>query len=69
MPRADLSDPHQVLGIPRSASPEEVHKAFRRELMRWHPDHNRDSDHDPAALQERTRAIIDSYKALKAGRR
>lgn len=34
------NDPHFVLGIPRTASLEEVKRAFRRLAMRWHPDRN-----------------------------
>jgi len=31
--------PHELLGVPRDASPERVREAFRREVQRAHPDH------------------------------
>lgn len=40
-------DPHAVLGIPRSASLEEVKRAFRRLAMRWHPDRNPSAAAEP----------------------
>jgi hypothetical protein len=31
-------DPHDELGLPRDASPEEIQRAFRRRLREYHPD-------------------------------
>jgi DnaJ like chaperone protein len=36
--RPEASDPYVVLGIPRSASPEEVKRAWRRQVSENHPD-------------------------------
>ncbi|KAA0160909.1 hypothetical protein FNF28_05256 [Cafeteria roenbergensis] len=66
IPRVDESNPYAVLGVPRGSPTSDIQKGFRRELMRWHPDHNKNSDYDPEALQERTRIIIDSYKQLRS---
>jgi DnaJ-domain-containing protein 1 len=31
-------DPHRVLGVPRGASHEEIRKAYREQMKRYHPD-------------------------------
>ena len=31
-------DPYAVLGISRDATPDEILKAYRRKVLRWHPD-------------------------------
>lgn len=34
----DMEDPYSVLGIVPGASMEEVHRAYRREMAKYHPD-------------------------------
>ncbi len=34
----DTGDPYSVLGIPPGASMEDVHRAYRREMAKYHPD-------------------------------
>lgn len=38
-----MSDPYQILGISRSASDEEVKKAYRNLSRKYHPDANLDN--------------------------
>jgi hypothetical protein len=65
----DLSDHWAVLALDRheQLSQRLLDGAFRRELMRWHPDHNLGSKQAYAVT--RTRAIVHAYNALKAVRR
>ena len=37
-PRSKAFDPHAVLGIPRSASADEVQSAYRARMQEYHPD-------------------------------
>jgi len=52
-------DYYDVLGVPRSAGPEEIKKAFRRLAMKHHPDRNK----DPGA-EERFKEINEAYEVL-----
>lgn len=49
----------------RKATKDDISKAFRRELMMYHPDHNQNTGLDPAAASERTRLIVEAYRTLK----
>jgi curved DNA-binding protein CbpA len=53
-------DPHELLGVPRGASEEEVRKAYRRMVLKHHPDVNPD---DPRA-EERFKEIQQAYETL-----
>jgi curved DNA-binding protein len=52
-------DYYEVLGVPRTAAPEQIRRAFRKLARRHHPD----VDKDPAA-EERFKEINDAYQVL-----
>lgn len=62
-------DYYALLGLSEAntaASTEDIQKAFRRELMRYHPDHQQGPDgYDAAACSDRTRQIIEAYGVLR----
>ena len=65
----DVSDYYALLGLQGvgpSASLDEVQRGFRRELMKYHPDHNQNSGMDLAAASARTQAILHAYKTLRS---
>lgn len=64
-PPVDPNDLYAILGCERGATTAEVQAAFRRELMRWHPDHLGDSNVSPEAASERTRLIVAAYGVLR----
>ncbi len=59
-PRTVQPDLYDILDVPRSATDEELKKAYRRQAMRWHPDRNPD---DPDALQ-RFKEVAYAYQVL-----
>jgi molecular chaperone DnaJ len=52
-------DYYEVLGVPRSASDEEIKKAYRKLAFEHHPDHNRTSE-----SEERFKEINEAYEVL-----
>ena len=71
----NANDLYDVLGLRGSggrgarASTAEVQAAFRRELMKYHPDHQQGTRYDPAACSERTRQILAAYTVLRDDRK
>lgn len=53
-------DPYEVLGVGKNATQEAVRRAFRKQVMMCHPDHNPD---DPDA-SKRTQELISAFKAI-----
>lgn len=37
-------DPYEVLGIKRSAGPQDIRKAYKQLVVLWHPDKNKDPE-------------------------
>lgn len=58
-----MNDPYQVLGVTRSASDEEIKKAYRTQCKRWHPDLNPD---DPTA-EEHFKQVQEAYDRIIKG--
>lgn len=60
--RSGMARHYQALGLQEGASEEDVKKAYRREVMRWHPDRYRGNDKQGAA--RKFREVTDAYAAL-----
>lgn len=62
----DENDYYALLNLPEgpNASTEQVQRAFRRELLRWHPD-QASSAIEATIANERTRAIVSAYSVLR----
>ena len=55
-----MMDPYQVLGVSRSASDEEIKKAYRMLAKKYHPDKNKDDSSAIKKFQE----ISEAYNVL-----
>uniref|UniRef100_A0A7S1PAI8 J domain-containing protein n=1 Tax=Vitrella brassicaformis TaxID=1169539 RepID=A0A7S1PAI8_9ALVE len=54
-------DFYDVLGVPRSASENDIKKAYRKLALKWHPDRNPDNR---AEAEKNFREISDAYSTL-----
>ena len=57
-------DYYEVLGVSKSASADEIKKAYRRLAMKHHPDRNKD---DSGGSEERFKEAKEAYEVLKDG--
>ena len=60
-----MGDYFAVLGLQPGASEEAIKSAFRKELLRFHPDQQHEGGYDAAACTRRTAAIIAAYTVLR----
>lgn len=57
-------DYYGILGVERTASKEEIKRAYRRAAKKYHPDLNRD---DPKAAEEKFKQVSEAYEVLADG--
>lgn len=58
---AAKSDYYDILGVSKSASAEEIKKAYRKQALEWHPDRHKD---DKEAAERRFKEINEAYQVL-----
>ena len=63
-----MRDPYEVLGVPSSATDEEVKKAYRNLARKYHPDNYHDSPLADVA-QEKMKEINEAYEEVKSMRK
>src|SRR5919108_3361194 len=56
-----MADLYEKLGVPRTASDEEIKKAYRKLAMQFHPDRNNGSKD----AEERFKEITEAYDVLR----
>lgn len=55
-------DYYSILGISKSASEDEIKKAYRKKALQFHPDKNKE-----AAAEEKFKEIGEAYEILSDG--
>lgn len=69
--RMSLAEAYEVLGLPASAGPAELSKAYRRQLSRNHPDKLKANGLPESMLahaQQRTQQIIEAWNVIRENR-
>src|SRR5262245_4522459 len=60
--RMKFQDYYEVLSVPRSASVEQIKKAYRKLALKWHPDRHKGAD--AAAAEETFKRVSEAYEVL-----
>ncbi len=63
-----MRDPYQVLGVPSTATDDEVKKAYRDLARKYHPDNYHDNPLADLA-QERMKEINEAYESIQSQRK
>src|SRR3990170_828411 len=58
---ATKSDYYDILGVTKSASAEEIKKAYRKQALEWHPDRHAS---EKEAAEKRFKEINEAYQVL-----
>jgi DnaJ-class molecular chaperone len=58
---AAKSDYYDILGVSKSASQDEIKKAYRKQALEWHPDRHKD---DKEVAEKRFKEINEAYQVL-----
>ena len=62
----DVNDPYSVLGIKRGATKQEVSAAFRKQMLKYHPDTQPNaSEAQKFRLVERSKLTTEAYRKIK----
>lgn len=58
---ATKTDYYDILGVSKSATADEIKKAYRKQALEWHPDRHKD---DKEAAEKRFKEINEAYQIL-----
>ncbi len=58
---ATKTDYYDILGVSKTASADEIKKAYRKQALEWHPDRHKD---DKEAAEKRFKEINEAYQVL-----
>lgn len=57
---------YEILGVAKSATPEEIKKAYKKQAIKWHPDrHSSESEEKQKEAAEKFKDVGEAYDVLK----
>jgi curved DNA-binding protein CbpA len=59
-----MNDPHEILGVAKGATPEQIHAAYKKLVKELHPDKHSDDPHR-SQKEERLKKVNAAYTQLK----
>ena len=62
--QAQRKNYYKILGVEKTAQPDEIKKAYRKLALKWHPDKNSGSDEDKAKAEKMFKDIGEAYAVL-----
>ena len=58
---SDKRDYYEVLGVSKDATPEEIKKAYKKMVLKYHPDRNKDNKEE---AREKSKEVNEAYEVL-----
>ena len=58
---SDKRDYYEVLGVSRDATPDEIKKAYKKMVLKYHPDRNKDNKEE---AREKSKEVNEAYEVL-----
>jgi hypothetical protein len=68
MAQVDVARSFALLGVAYDASREEIRRAYRRQVLAWHPDHFPAGSSEQAEAQRRLTELNAAFSLIKSGR-
>uniref|UniRef100_A0A668AI71 DnaJ heat shock protein family (Hsp40) member B2 n=1 Tax=Myripristis murdjan TaxID=586833 RepID=A0A668AI71_9TELE len=56
-----MVDYYEVLAVPRTATQDDIKKAYRKQALRWHPDKNPDNKEE---AERKFKEVAEAYEVL-----
>jgi len=67
--KASRKDYYKILGVEKSATPDDIKKAYRKLALKWHPDKNSQDEESKVKAEKMFKDIGEAYAVLSDERK